>query len=196
MSFVEEHCILVPLTRDILETVGDFRCSVEPEIEAFFKEESVDYAAELMGVSYGFIDKANNHLVSAFCLTCASVEMDEMPKSVRNKLNRKVPHVKQRETYPAVLLAQLAVFDEYKAFHIGDELMDQIKLLVRHLTKRISARYMIVDAINKPAVLAYYARNNFKMIFAEEEEEKRSEGRDKDFTLRTRFMITDLKDVN
>jgi len=36
MSFVEEHCILVPLTRDILETVGDFRCSVEPEIEAFF----------------------------------------------------------------------------------------------------------------------------------------------------------------
>ncbi len=195
MSFIEEHCTLRPLTKEVLLSVGDFSCRKESDIEKFFKEETTLYASELMGFSYGFIDNRNGHLVCAFCITCASVETDEMPKSMRNKLNRSIPHIKQRETYPAMLLAQLAIFDEYSDLHVGDELMGLIKVWILTVANLVAARYLIVDAVNSPKVIDFYSRNNFKMVFASEEEEKQFEGKtDKDI-LNTRFMLTDLKDI-
>jgi len=195
MSFLEDYCSIHSLTKEILLSSGGLVCSKEPDIEKFFQKEAIDYASEYMGSSYCIIDNTTQHIVVAFCLACASVETDEMPKSMRNKLNRSIPHIKQRETYPAILLAQLAVSDEYAHLHLGDEAMDIIKMHAIALNKRLAARYLIVDAVNSPKVIDFYARNNFKMVFASEEEEKHFEGKSDEDQLNTRFMLTDLKDV-
>jgi len=195
MILLSQYYHFLSLTKEVLLSSGGLVCSREPEIEKFFKTEAIDYASEYMGSSYCLIDKDNGHMVAAFCLACASVETDEMPKSMRNKLNRSIPHIKQRETYPAILLAQLAIADEYSHLHLGDRVMDLIKMHAIALNKQLAARYIIVDAVNSPKVIDFYARNNFKMVFASEEEEKHFDGKSDEEQLNTRFMLTDLKDV-
>jgi len=47
------------------------------------------------------------------CVINTDISVDLIPKSTRNKLNRKIPYAKQRDHYPAVLIGQIAVFDAF-----------------------------------------------------------------------------------
>ena len=56
--------------------------------------------------------------VAAFCVINTDISVDLIPKSTRNKLNRKIPYAKQRDHYPAVLIGQIAVFDAFLEYHL------------------------------------------------------------------------------
>ncbi|MBQ8990373.1 MAG: hypothetical protein IJ067_11850 [Prevotella sp.] len=47
--------------------------------------------------------KETMEAVAAFCVINTDIAVDLIPKSTRNKLNRKIPYAKQRDHYPAVL---------------------------------------------------------------------------------------------
>ena len=72
---------------------------------------------------------------------------------------------------PAVLVGQLAVSEDYKGLHIGDELLDAIKSWFIEPLNKTGCRYVVVDALNRPKVFDFYLRNGFKFLFATEEEE-------------------------
>ena len=91
------------------------------------------------------------------------------------------------------MIGQIAVFDAFTQYHLGDELMDSIKWWLRNVANLIAARYVVVDAVNNEKVLQYYARNNFWPVFKTEEDERTANGLADGEPLKTRFMISDLK---
>ena len=125
-----------------------------------------------------------------------------MPQSLvfhldKARLNRHIPFSKQRSQYPAVLLAQLAVFDGFGGNDIGKEVVDFIKSWFINPLNKTGCRYLVVDAINTPKVLDFYRNNGFEYIFASDEEEMQYMSRsikvDNGTVFRkTRLMVYDL----
>ena len=165
-----ENCEFCELNEEVLRECGGFSCKDE-DITAFFTSEYADYAYQLLGKSYCFVENDTNRIVGAFSVSNSSVRADLLPNSRRNKLNRNIPNVKRRSQYPAVLVGQLAVSRDYEGLHVGDELMDAIKSWFIEPLNKTGCRYIVVDALNHPKVFDFYKRNGFKFLFASGEEE-------------------------
>jgi len=193
MGYLSENCAFAPLTERLHGALTGFDCQREPAIQDFFRNEAILNAKELMSKSYCFYKKDTMQAVAAFCVINTDISVDLIPKSTRNKLNRKIPYAKQRDHYPAVLIGQIAVFDAFAKYHLGDELMDSIKWWLRNVANLIAARYVVVDAVNNEKVLQFYVRNQFWTVFKTEEDERKANELEEGQPLLTRFMISDLK---
>lgn len=193
MGYLSQNCAFAPLTEQLHEALTEFDCQREPAIQDFFRNEAILNAKELMSKSYCFYKKDTMQAVAAFCVINTDISVDLIPKSTRNKLNRKIPYAKQRDHYPAVLIGQIAVFDAFAKYHLGDELMDSIRWWLRNVANLIAARYVVVDAVNNEKVLQFYARNQFWTVFKTEEDERKANDLEDGQPLLTRFMISDLK---
>ena len=193
MGYLSENCDFAPLTAQLHNALTGFDCQREPAIQDFFRHEAILNAKELMSKSYCFYKKDTMEAVAAFCVINTDIAVDLIPKSTRNKLNRKIPYAKQRDHYPAVLIGQIAVFDAFSKYHLGDELMDSIKWWLRNVANLIAARYVVVDAVNQEKVLQFYVRNQFWPVFKTEEDERKANELEDGLPLLTRFMISDLK---
>lgn len=110
-------------------------------------------------------------LACAFSLANSSVRVDRLSNKKRNKINRGIPNVKRRSQYPAVLIGQLAVMDDFRGLDLGTKVMDFIKSWFIDPHNKTGCRYIIVDAVNQENVLKFYEDNGFKFIFASDEEE-------------------------
>ena len=115
-----EQCDFMELTEEVLQQCKGFTCK-DDDITEFFTQDYVDYAYQLFGKSYCFVKPDTSEIVCAFTVANSSVKVDSLPSNLRNKLNRKIPNVKRRPQYPAVLVGQLAVSDLFSGHHVGDE---------------------------------------------------------------------------
>lgn len=193
MGYLSDNCNFAPLTEELHAALTGFDCQRELSIQEFFRNEAIPNAKELMSKSYCFYRPETMEAVAAFCVINTDISVDLIPKSTRNKLNRKIPYAKQRDHYPAVLIGQIAVFDGFAQYHLGNELMDSIKWWLKNVANLIAARYVVVDAVNQEKVLQFYARNRFWTVFKTEEDERIANEIDDGRPLLTRFMIYDLK---
>ena len=193
MGYLSDNCSFALLTEELHDSLTGFDCQREPAIQDFFRNEAIPNARELMSKSYCFYKKETMEAVAAFCVISTDISVDLIPKSTRNKLNRKIPYAKQRDHYPAVLIGQIAVFDAFTQYHLGDELMNSIKWWLRNVANLVAARYVVVDAVNRSKVLEFYARNQFWTVFKTEEDERIANELEEGKPLLTRFMISDLK---
>lgn len=186
-------CNFSLLTEELHEQLSGFNCRLEPDIEKFFQEECVLNDSQLLSSTYCFYLPESKEAVAGFCILCSDISTSAIPKKMRNKLNRKIPYVKQRDQYPAILIGQLAVFDQFSENHLGNELMENVKVWLAGMVKNVAARYIIVDAVNDEHVLNYYLRNKFSFVFQEEPDEREALELGDDEPLKTRFMVCDLK---
>ena len=104
MGYLSENCSFALLTEELHGALTGFDCQQEPAIQAFFRDEAILNAQELMSKSYCFYKKDTMEAVAAFCVINTDISVELIPKSTRNKLNRKIPYTKQRDHYPAVLI--------------------------------------------------------------------------------------------
>ena len=76
-------------------------------------------------------------------------------------------HKKTLKRYPGVLIGRLAVSnaEEFRRKGIGSEVIDIVKQWYRSDEIKAGCRMLIVDAINKPDVLAFYRKNGFETLF-------------------------------
>lgn len=195
MGLLNEKCLLAPLTKELRDKLKGFECSREPDIEKFFKEESVLNDRQLLSKTYCFYLPETMEAVAGFCVLSSDISVSLIPKRTRNKINRHIPYVKQRSQYPAVLVGQLVVFDKFSSLHLGDELLDTIKAWLVIEANQVASRYVIVDAVNKPGVLSFYERNFFQYVFPNIEDEIAANNMDSCDVLSTRFMISDLMPI-
>jgi len=196
-SYLQQHFLFRLMTEELVSSCQKYVCSKDDRINKFFHEEYLDYAHQLLGKSYCFVSKAEPKIAAAFTVANSSVRVDDMPKSKRNKLNRKIPFSKQRSQYPAVLVAQLAVFDEFSGLNLGKDVLDMIKAWFIDPLNKTGCRYVVVDAVNNPKVLQFYKDNGFDFIFSSDEEEmqymsKAVNVQDGSVFRETRLMIFDL----
>ena len=76
-------------------------------------------------------------------------------------------------------------------FSLGSQLIDIIKgfCLIRFPD---FVRYLFVDAYNEPAVIRFYQKSDFVLVFSTEEQEKANYRQLPDETLQTRYMFYDM----
>ena len=196
-SFLDSECEFWKMTERLAAQCQPYVCSKDEQINRFFHEEFPEYDFQMLGKTYCFVTSDKQKMVAAFTIANSSVRVDNMPKSKRNKLNRKIPFAKQRSQYPAVLVAQLAVFDEFRGMALGRDVIDFIKSWFINPLNKTGCRYLVVDAVNKPKVLQFYIDNGFDFIFASDVEEmqymsKAEHIADSDVFRETRLMVFDL----
>ena len=165
-----EYCEFRELNEDVLRECGGFLCK-DRDITEFFTREYADYAYQLLGKSYCFVEQDKHRIVGAFTVANSSIRADLLPNSRRNSSTVTSP---TRNAVPNILRCwwgQLAVSDGYMGQHIGDEILDAIKSWFIEPLNKTGCRYIVVDALNNPKIFDFYQRNGFKFLFSTEEEE-------------------------
>ena len=155
-----------------------FKCA-EGDLNEFLLDESKDYQTEYLAVTYLLVNSENGDIIAYYSLLNDVVRLNETEKSVRNRINRKIPFSKQRNHYPAVKVGRLAVSESYAGNGIGRLILDSVKYVFTH-GNRTGCRFVTVDALT--SATGFYGRNKFR-FFTE---------KDKDDD--TRLMYFDLKD--
>ncbi|MDE6299367.1 MAG: GNAT family N-acetyltransferase [Muribaculaceae bacterium] len=190
MSFLEEKCSLFPLTSP--EEIDGFSCG-DSDLDEFFTRDCFAYAKELLGKTYCYkLDEDTHKVVCAFTLANAGVRVSDLPNARKKKVESKIPHIKALKDYPAVLLARLGVSKDYRSLSIGSDVIEFVKLWFLDPYNKTGCRFLIVDAYNSPATIAFYEKNDFKMVFSSEQQEKDYRHLDDETALSTRLMFYDL----
>lgn len=190
-----DDCHLVHLTETPPPDGSVYACQREPKIDVFFHDDYYDYEEQMLGNTYGyFLNSDPTKLVAAFTVASSALVLDFLQSAKKNKINKSIPRIKQRRQYPALLICQLAVFDEFSASKLGDEMLQHIKDFAILVNNTVACRYLIVEAVNKPKVIEYYQRNGFNLLYSSEEQEilKSKRKLDDDGHLTTRQMLYDL----
>lgn len=154
-----------------------FRCK-DPDLNSFLLEDAKKYLAELMAVTYLFVDTKANRTAAYFSLLNDKIAYDPEERSVWNRLNRGIANRKRRKTYPSVKIGRLAVAEEYERQGLGSAILDFIK---RTFTSgnRTGCRFVTVDAYTEAS--EFYRRNGFDFFTKKDRKDK------------TRLMSFDLK---
>lgn len=98
------------LTLNILTkttVIPEFK-SKDSDLNEFLMLESKDYQEQLLAVTYLLQNPKNNEVVAYFSLLNDTIKFEEDDKKTRNRINRKIPYIKQRSHYPAVKIGRLA----------------------------------------------------------------------------------------
>ena len=190
MRFLEDNCSLFPLTSP--QEIDGFSCG-DSDLDEFFTRDCFAYAKELLGKTYCYkLDKDTQKIVCAFTLANAGVRVSDLPNARKKKVESNIPHIKTLKDYPAVLLARLGVSKEFRSLGIGSEVIEFVKLWFLDPLNKTGCRFLIVDAYNSQETIAFYEKNDFKMVFSSEQQEKDYRHLDDEMSLSTRLMFYDL----
>ena len=168
---------------DILDLTPDtelcaFKCA-DDDLNDFLLDESKDYQKEFLAKTYLVKHRDSGDISAYFSLLNDVIRLDETEKSVRNRINRKIPYSKQRNHYPAVKLGRLAVCETYAGIGVGAYVLDNLKFIFTH-GNRTGCRFLTVDAY--AAATGFYERNGFRFFTDADKDDD------------TRLMYFDLKD--
>mgnify|MGYP002626253608 CR=1 FL=1 len=172
----QEHLDLCNLTPSC--SIEAFDCA-EDDLNEFLKEESNDYQDELLAKTYLLMNAENGDVVAYYSLLNDVIRLENTEKSIRNRINRKIPFNKQRNHYPAVKVGRLAVDKSYAHQGIGRLILDSVKYVFTH-GNRTGCRFLTVDALADAT--GFYERNGFRFFTQQDENHD------------TRLMYFDLKD--
>lgn len=190
MCFTQTHCVLKRLS-DIAGTIH-FVCG-DKDLDDFFANDCQAYEAKLLGKTYCYCLKSDkSKVVCAFTLANASLRVSDLPNARRKKVEKDIPHTKTLKEYPAVLVARLAVSEDYKAHNIGSQTLDFVKRWFVHGNNKTGCRFVVVDAYNNDATILFYEHNGFKLVFSTVEQELEYRRMDTNAGLTTRLMFFDL----
>lgn len=194
MAFLIEQCSFCELTEDVINSCQFFSCGND-DLDDFFRNDATRYAHYLMGKTYCFRLNTNpTKIVCAFTISNDSIRIYDLPRSRKDYMKSITHHEKPLKRYPGVLLGRLGVGNEFARRGIGSEVLDFIKGWFYSSNNKTGCRFVIVDAVNEPKVLAFYQKNGFQMLFSSEQQEMAYTVGKKDAqtTIDTRLMYYDL----
>lgn len=190
MSFLYSACSLHRLTSS--EEIEGFTCGDE-DLDEFFSNDCLAYAKQLLGKTYYYqTDQEPHAVVCVFTLANASIRVSDLPNARRKKIEANIPHAKALKDYPALLVARLGVAKDYRAKHIGSDVLRYIKYWFIEPSNKTGCRYVLVDAYNNASTLAFYMNNGFQTVFSTEVQEKEYRDIPAEVGLNTRLMFYDL----
>ena len=203
MSFVEESCFHCPYTEEVARECHEFHCG-EADLDDFFSKDAFEYEEFRMGKSYCIrLNDAPKTIVAIYTVSSDSIRIFDLPRSRRDAMLKITHHRKRLKRYPGILIGRLGVNSEFAHQGIGSQVLDVIKLWFDSSVVKAGCRFLIVDALNKPNVLAFYRKNGFETLFTSEQQEDFYVNPPKDeeqrlmrlanpIKLETRLMFTDL----
>jgi GNAT superfamily N-acetyltransferase len=167
---------------DAAEDRPEFNCG-DDDLNDFYFNDSRDYAAELMAVTY--VALHNDTPIGYFCVTNDSIRKIEpgVAKSAVKRIFKRVPHVKRFTNLPSVKIGRLAVCNNLQRQSIGTQIIDFIKYWFK-VGNKTGCRFIVVDAYNNDDTIKFYEKNGF--IFMSEDDKSSDR----------RIMYYDLKAFN
>ena len=109
--------------------IKPFKCA-EDDLNGFLFEDAKHFQEQLMAVTYLIEDTGRGITVAYFSLLADKITFNPEEKSVWNKLNRNIPNLKRRRSYPAVKIGRLAVNEEYAGAGMGTFVLDSKNMLL------------------------------------------------------------------
>jgi len=176
-----------------IELISNFDCG-DQDLNDFFNRDALLYQNERLGKTFYFRHKQTQKIVCAFSLSADSVKTFLLTNNRRRKVRELLPHEKSLQSYPAMLIGRLGVSTEFDGQGVGSQLMEFVKAFCFDKFEHY-VRFLTVDAYNKPSVLKYYEKNDFKFLFLSEEDERQNlkKNINSDEPLNSRQMFFDLK---
>lgn len=150
--------------------------SLDSDLNDFLANDALNYSNQLLAVTY--ILETELDTVAFFSLLNDKISIKEQGRSWRERFNKKFPHRKRINNYPAVKIGRLAVSQNYANCGMGSQILEFIKALFT-VNNRTGCRFITVDAYR--AALPFYEKNGFKYLTDNDKEED------------TRLMYYDLK---
>lgn len=197
MAFLADSCTFHELTDDILAACQLFSCGNE-DLDDFFAHDATRYAHFLMGKTYCFLLGSDpSKIVCALTISNDSIRIYDLPRSRRDHMKSLTHHEKPLRRYPGVLIGRLGVSRDFAGQGIGSEALQFIKGWFFSSSNKTGCRFVIVDAVNEPQVIAFYEKNDFHCLFSSEEQEFLYTGGKKGqpVVLTTRLMYYDLLEM-
>lgn len=192
-----ERCEFLSLSNELASL--PFSCGNterDHDLEDFFHNHAMLYAEERLGKTYCFVDNESDYteIVAFFTVANDSVKTAFIPKSSKNKVQRKIPGQKHLRTYPAVLLGRLGVNKKFQGtdYFIGQQVLNYVKSWFIEEDNKTGCRFLVVDAYNQDRVLKFYERNKFKYLYSTENEERQELHIHEKERMHTRLMFLDL----
>ena len=137
------------------------------EFDEFLFDDAKNYLAQKLAVTYLF--ESDNETVAYFCIAndCIRRETDKekmtaSEKQIWNKINRKIPFLKQRGYYPSVKIGRLAVSKKYAGSGYGKMMLDIVARMYVENEQKAGCRFISVDA--RIEICDFYVRNGFKFL--------------------------------
>ena len=173
--------------------IRDFDCG-DKDLNDFFNRDAIFYQDERLSKTFFHRHLQTRKVVCAFSLSADSVKTFLLTNNRRKKVKELLPHEKSLQSYPAMLIGRLGVSTAFVGRSVGTQLMKIIKEFCYDKFKHY-VRFLTVDAYNRPEVLHYYEKNDFKLLFLTEEDERQNlkKNLNSDEPLYSRQMFFDLK---
>lgn len=155
----------------------EFTCG-DPDLDEFYREDSIEGARELLSVSYAFAE--GGELLAFFSVSNDSLRRDQASKPMLRRILSCIPQRKRYSSMPAVKIGRLGVSADSQRCGYGAQILDYLKVWFTTGNKT-GCRFLLVDAYNRANVIAFYRENDFEFLTDRDEEED------------TRIMYFDLK---
>jgi len=194
MMELEKDCDFFKLTPE--RPITNFDCG-DIDLNDFFNRDAALFQRQRLGKTLYYCLKDTDKIVCAFSLSADSLKTILLPGSRIKKIKELIPREKALQSYPALLIGRLGVSIEFAGKGIGSQLLEEIKYYC-DMNFRDLVRFLVVDAYNNHAILAYYQKNDFSFVFSTEEQEKenlRKKVNDNEI-LNTRQMFFDMERWN
>ncbi len=152
---------------------------IAKDLNEFFLIDSVNYAKELLTVTYAWELEAET--IAYFAVSNDSLRAEDTSSKTRFRkvILKLVPFEKRgHKTSPSVKVGRFAVAKKYQGRDIGSKLMNFIKNFFTDKNKT-GCRFIIVDAYKE--AVGFYQKNGFDFLTPEDEDQE------------TRLMWFDLK---
>jgi len=188
MVSLENDCEMLILSDE--NSISDFDCG-NADLNEFFIHDALAYKHQMLSRTYFFRHKSSNETVCAFSFSASSIKTADLPGSRRKKVKEHIPREKSLKSYPAMLIGRLGVATKFNGQGIGSQLIEVIKTFCLNQFPDF-VRFLLVDAYNEPAVIAFYKKNDFAAVFSSDEQEKETYRQPPDEALQTKYMFYDM----
>ena len=180
MNSILEKIKIVRLEEDT--PISSFDCG-DIDLNDFLHNDSKNYLKSMLAVTY--LVKVENEIAAYFCLSYDGLTRTTIltaeEKTLWNKVGRKIPNSKRRQTYPAVKIGRLAVSQKFSGLGLGTQMLLSVREMYLSEPHHAGCRFITVDAYR--SALPFYERNDFRYLTTKDEDED------------TRAMYFDLKAV-
>ena len=188
MLILKNECDMLLLLEEHI--ISDFDCG-NADLNDFFNRDAIQYKQQMLSRTYFLRHKVSGAVVCAFSFSASSIKTADLPGSRRKKVKEFVPREKSLKSYPGILIGRLGVSTQFSGQGVGGQLMDIIKdFCLSNFPDFV--RYLLVDAYNEPAVIRFYQKSGFALVFSTEEQENANYRQLPDEALQTRYMFYDM----
>lgn len=160
---------------ELFGLLSEFSCSINPDVEKFLREQSVEFTKKNQSVTYLVFSNNDASLVGYFTLAVKPISVNAT--SFSNTMKRKIARVSELDeengtyTLSAYLIAQLGKnFTNGNNKKIaGEQLLQAAVETIKELQYMAGGMVYFLEAENKPDLIEFYEqKNGFKRFDTKE----------------------------